>query len=174
MREIPLTQGQVAQVSDDAYERVMQYKWQAIKHHSGKFYASGWVNGKTIKLHNFLMQPPPGFEVDHIDRNGGLNCQWENMRLVTSANNAWNRGKRNDNSSGFKGVHQSKWHGKYRARVYKNGVSCYSGHFDRAEDAARAYDKAACEYHGEFASLNFPDEWEWDASESKWKMRGDK
>jgi hypothetical protein len=84
---LQLTQGQVALISDDAWDRVSQQNWWAVKHHSGKFYAATKINRRVVYLHNFLMQPPTGMQVDHIDRDGGLNCQWDNMRLATSADN---------------------------------------------------------------------------------------
>jgi hypothetical protein len=95
---IPLTQGQVALIDDSDYERVGQIKWHAVKEPNGKFHAMGWVNGRHIKLHRFLMGASPGEEVDHIDRNR-LDCQWDNMRLVTSSENGKNKSRHSDNTS---------------------------------------------------------------------------
>ena len=156
-REIPLTQGQIALVDDEDYERASQYKWHAMNKGGGKYYAVGWVDGRDVFLHVFLMNPPFGMEVDHIDGNG-LNCQKSNMRLATHANNLKNMNKHRDNTSGFKGVALHKSTGKYQANIWVDGVQHYLGLFILAEEAAHVYDDSARFYHGEFASLNFPDE----------------
>lgn len=57
-------------------------------------------------------------------------------------------------TSKYKGVHRDR-HGKYRARIYKDGVITSLGAYLNEEDAARAYDKAARTLFGEFAYLNF-------------------
>ena len=44
---------------------------------------------------------------------------------------------------------------KWRAAIRENGRSRHIGCFEDEVEAAKAYDKAAEKYHGEFATLNF-------------------
>lgn len=58
--------------------------------------------------------------------------------------------------SPFRGVYWER--GRWRAKIgYQNG-KIHLGYYENEVEAARAYDKAAREYHGERAKLNFPDE----------------
>src|SRR5882724_7878623 len=105
MKEIQLTQGKIALVDDEDFERVNQFKWFLLTSNlHDKLYAYSRVPGL---MHRFIMSAPTGFDVDHID-NDGLNDQKSNLRICTRSQNMMgiekiqrvgNRGK-----SKFKGV----------------------------------------------------------------------
>lgn len=153
-REIKLSRGKVALVDDADYEWLSQWKWWY--HPEG--YARGGKGGRYF-LHRVIMGAPKGIQVDHIDGNG-LNCQKNNLRLATNKQNAYNQRKYHypKSTSQYKGVSLIVASGKWRACVMLNGKDINAGHYATEIEAARARDKKAKELHGEFASLNFPDE----------------
>lgn len=164
MREIQLTQDQIAKVSDEDYENLSKYKWAAYriagKGRNGTVYLYGFkagykLNGKKYWMHNVLMEPSEGQEVDHIDGDP-LNNQRDNLRIVQHGDNCKNRGKRsNGGTSKYLGVCKKASKNKFVASIRFNDKSLHIGYFDNEEDAARAYDAKAKEVFGEFARLNF-------------------
>ncbi|MGA2914516.1 MAG: AP2 domain-containing protein [Sedimentisphaerales bacterium] len=153
-RRIKLSQGKYAKVDPEDYENLSGFNWFAVDSIS-TFYAQRNENNKSIKMHRQIMNPPPGFYVDH-DNHNGLDNRKANLRLATPAQNSRNRlkGKRKT-SSRYKGVYLVKSINKWRADIYHNNQAIYLGHFENEINAAKAYDKAAIIYHGDFASLNF-------------------
>ncbi len=157
---IPLTQGQVALVDAEDYERVSYLKWYASRTktncyalHKYRDDAGKWT---VISLHRFVMDAPSGVQVDHENGNG-LDCQKHNLRFATHAQNRQNVGRRSNNTSGYKGV---SWHpavNRWMASIKTPDGQFAIGYFDDPVHAARAYDAKARELHGAFARLNLPD-----------------
>lgn len=95
--------------------------------------------------------------VDHIDQNPANN-KWENLRASDHSTNARNSKKRSSNTTSYIGVSIKKAKSlRYQAQISINKRRIHLGYFHSAELAARVYDLAAIELHGEFASLNFPE-----------------
>lgn len=159
MKEIQLTQGKVALVDDSDFEAVNEFKWFAYRN-GETFYAARSVkkpDGQWVRqdLHRFLMPGAPD-EVDHKDGDG-LNNQRENLRPATHQQNMQGfRRKRPGATSKFRGVYWNKSHGKWQAQIRVKGALIHLGLFTSETEAGRAYDVAAQEHFGEFASLNFP------------------
>lgn len=92
--------------------------------------------------------------VDHKNRDP-LDNRRENLRICTPQQNCFNRNMSSRNVTGYKGVQAVP---PFKVTISVNGKRKSIGSYNTAEEAARAYDKVAKKYYGEFASLNFPDE----------------
>ena len=94
--------------------------------------------------------------IDHADGDG-LNNQKYNLRVATRGQNVANSIRTIPNKAGFRGIFKNGGGFAVRVRGSTNQRR-YIGTYQTAEEAARAYDKAAMEEFGEFATLNFPHE----------------
>ena len=157
-RRIPLTQGKYAIVDPEDFERLNKHKWYACKS-TNTFYA-GRTNrvGKkyiSIRMHREVIHPPDHLFVDHINHNG-LDNRKANLRTATFAQNSYNRIHfRKSESSKYTGVSWKKQKKKWIVLIRYNCKNKFIGYFKDEIQAAKAYDKAAMKYHGQFASLNF-------------------
>lgn len=151
-KHLPLSKGRYALVDDSDFDTLAQYAW----HITGAGYAAGFVrvNGTRLRvyLHRYLLDAQPGQIVDHIDGDP-LNNTRANLRLVTRAQNQWNR-KAQLNASGYKGVSWHRLNQKYYARIQVHNRRHFLGYFETAEEAAEAYDAAAQQLYGEHARDN--------------------
>jgi HNH endonuclease/AP2 domain len=94
----------------------------------------------------------PRQDMDHINRNRS-DDRWANLREASRTQNNANRGMRN-NTGGMRGAIRDKKRRKWLAQVKISGKTRNLGRFATIWAAARAYDRAAIEAHGEFAVLN--------------------
>lgn len=144
MKEIKLTQSQVALVDDCDFKKLAFFKWFA--HKDGKiFYArrSFWINGKqdTIQMHYEIMgKPPAGLMTDHINGQGTDNRR-KNLRFVTSRQNQQNQNNAKT-SSKYPGVCWDKTRGKWMVGIKANGKRKFLGRFINEEEAFEAYKRA--------------------------------
>jgi hypothetical protein len=162
VKEIPLTQGQVAKVDDADFEWLNRYKWCAYWNERSKsFYAKRnsllsdeYQHKTSLLMHRLIMGAKRGQEVDH-DNHDTLDNQRTNLRVCTTFQNHGNVRKQQRNTSGFKGVSWHKHTRKWRAYIMISGKQLHLGLHEFPEQAARAYDCKARELFGEFALTNF-------------------
>jgi hypothetical protein len=149
MFKIQLNQSKFAIVDAEDYDWLNQWKWS----YSRYAIRTTKEDRRTISMHRFIMDAPEGMEVDHIngDKLDNRRC---NLRICTHQQNTCSRHRSTKKSSKYQGVSWNKEHKKWVAQIGINGKRINLGRFLLEEDAARAFDKAAKELHGEFARLN--------------------
>lgn len=163
-KAIPLTRGKHALVDESDYGFLMQWNWYACERGGGGFYATrasyfrlphGERKSKPIQMHNVLMNPPAGMEVDHINNNP-LDNRRSNLRVCIHRQNMGNltKPRKGRTSSPYKGVSWHKYHECWQAMIKVNYHQKWLGNFTEPKEAAAAYNRAALEHFGEFAHLN--------------------
>lgn len=155
-RLIPLTQDKFAIVDAEDYEWLCKYKWHALRD-KRNYYVRNRRKEGVVSMHRVILNAPRGLVVDHINHNS-LDNRKKNLRLCTVSQNNMNRrpSKRKNKLSKYKGVSFDKKRKIFRAIICRNKKQYFLGNFKNETDAAKAYDKKACELFGSFAYLNFP------------------
>jgi hypothetical protein len=154
---IPLTRG-LSTVVDAADAALGEVRWCVLGGGPRQRYAARKerAGAPTILMHRVIVGAARGQQVDHINGDT-LDNRRANLRIATHAENQRNRARSRNSLSGYKGVSPPANGKRWTATIHAGDRRVHLGSFDTAEDAARAYDKAAREMHGDFARLNFPE-----------------
>ncbi len=150
-----LPTGHTVIIDKDDVEKINQYKWHLVGYKDKQYAQSTIKDPVNVLMHRFILCPPLGFDIDHINGNG-LDNRKSNLRICTRSQNLQNQIRKSSNkTSQYKGVHFNKMKNKWIATIKKDGIATYLGSFTSEIKAATAYDKAANGLFGEFARLNF-------------------
>ncbi len=115
------------------YNKIKYYKWVI-----NRDYVFGYVNGKNIRLHRYLLNENDSkIFIDHIDNNK-LNNTRKNLRLSNAALNAQNKKKKMNTDSTYIGV--SRGHHQWVSSITFNGKCTYLGQYNNQFHAARKRD----------------------------------
>lgn len=165
MREFPLTKGKTAIVDDDffLFLATLRKKFYFQDQGNGLGYAVNRAGHEYLRMHRLVMEfngvdIPSGMDVDHINGDR-LDNRFENLQIVTRAQNLLKKDRDYVNKLGYRGVLVRKGRTgqiRYRAYVNHEGQTHWFGTFDTPEEAAQVHDEHALRLHGRFANLNFP------------------
>jgi len=110
-----------------------------------------------VYMHQMVIKVPDGMVTDHINHDG-MDNRKDNLRAATHSQNMRHRKKCSGAMySKYKGVSWKKKSRKWVAQITCEKKAIHLGYFRDEIEAAKAYDRAAIKYHGQFACLNFPD-----------------
>jgi hypothetical protein len=142
----------VAIVDEADADLVLGSKWTIARRARSLYAMRQYRPGQTSYMHTLIT----GYDrTDHISGNG-LDNRRANLRSATHRENSQNMAAHTDALSRFKGVSWHKCRASWRATIYRAGRHAHLGYFPDEPSAARAYDAAAREIHGEFLAVNFP------------------
>lgn len=143
------------------HELVAKYEW----HVGGKYVRTSYyipgIGSRTKMMHRVIMGlTDANLYVDHINRNPFDNRR-SNLRICSQPENTRNRSASGECK--YLGVTyqrckiNSAVYVYIKARIRVADKLIHLGSHKTEELAAKAYDKAAKHYFGEFANLNFPE-----------------
>ena len=154
---LPLSKGKCGILDAIMVPITKHFRWRTHQKSNKGYYVRTGQRKNQVDMHQLFMQFPLNLEIDHRNRNG-MDNRISNLRLCTHIQNCHNSGPRNGKQ--FKGVRYrpDNKRNPFRASIHLPNRNLSLGYYPTIEGAARAVDRAALKYYGEFAYLNFPEE----------------
>lgn len=159
MKLIPLTQGKFAQVDDDDFDFLNQWKWHCRRsphtcYAITVFYPSNSRKTIQVRMHWLVIPTSDNTKiVDHINHQG-LDNQKKNLRLCSHIENSKNKNPSKGSSSKYLGVSWRKSRNCWVSQIQLGGKNKHIGCYNNEVEAALAYNKKAKKLFGDFANLN--------------------
>ena len=120
-------------ISAEDYDLVKEQHWYLGQ--------NGYIYSSEGLLHRYIMKPPSGYIVDHINRNKRDNRR-ENLRLANKSLNAFNSKIYKNNKTGVTGVYFRKDTKKWTAEIKVNYRKICLGCYETKEEAINVRTKA--------------------------------
>ncbi len=160
---IKLTQGCSTTIDDELRECLSIHRWFALKKGALMYVAcfvcpSGWKRKRVYTHQMILLKELTATDVIDHRTHHGLDNREANLRSCSQKQNAWNSRPRQDKIGtkyrGVSYVSRKRDSRNWRARLKIRGKDRHLGYFRAEYEAAEAYNRAAVEAFGEYASLN--------------------
>lgn len=153
------TNGDVFWFDLEDYDKIKNFCW---------YYSCGYLrtnlydetNKKqySIKFHEFIMDFPKEFNVDHIihpsNQANKFDNRKSNLRLVDDSENQMNKSIQRNNTTGVVGVYFNKRKNMWNAKISYRKKVIDLGMFKTIEEATVARKQAEDKYFGEYSYVN--------------------
>jgi hypothetical protein len=126
------------------YYLIKDYCWATCEPVPGYVRIETTINKKGVNMAQLLTGKN---DIDHIDRNP-MNNRRSNLREATRSQQAMNRKKQSNNTSGFIGVYLNKRNNKWIAAIKIKGNAKHLGTFINKHDAIIKRLQAEVQYFG--------------------------
>ena len=154
MKQISLTRGHVALVSDCDYAYLMRSVWHSSGKRASPYAVSS--DGKLYMHHVVARRKGlKGQRIDHANQNT-LDNQRRNLRAATRPQNAWNSRRPVNNTSGIKNVSFDKQTGKFAVRVKRHGKQIWLGRHPTRKAAEKCARDFVAKHDGAVAAVAEP------------------
>ena len=152
MKRIKIKENIYMLLSDFDYEKTKGYDFFVIRFAEKKYRVYIRDEETITPLSVYIMAPPAGMIVDHINGNT-LDNRRSNLRVCTQSQNLMNSKKRIDNTSGFKGVSWKKSKKLWQVYINVDKKRILGGYFKCRLLAVMKREELTKKHHGEYFNL---------------------